>query len=435
MREEENRPIQEELPSAGFEQEPKKRASIYQLWVGSGIGTILLAVLIWLYFPVLNQWISGLQPSTPTPAIPTTTPTRTLRPSLTPTITLTPSPTPLPPSAYQLHNPESLRPPLAMPAQRIIVLNDDTSLTVEPDFNNPQWTSSAQIGSQFGVEISESFYATFAPGSATWQMDVPLEPGLYELFVMDTLYGSGGYLDFQVRLGERELTPLLGQQRVNYQSSHSVPPQTNDRWRSIGVYALDQNGLLSVSTQWGARDFYTITAIDRVLIVHLPESSQTLVDRLPVKGDGGVVDNLAARIETSEFLLDYSEALAWGGQYQVIPNPSSDARVIWELPEFMPIGRYQVLVWIPPVVGKAEASYHFIVKMSDGSDLISGELAEPIQLTQSDYAIGQWLPLGIWEIPAVYGDLVRFKLALQMDVKGGTLGEIAIDAAAFIKQP
>ena len=44
--------------------------------------------------------------------------------------------------------------------------------------------------------------------SATWQMDVALEPGLYQFYVMDTVLSSGGELDFSVRLGSSELTPL-----------------------------------------------------------------------------------------------------------------------------------------------------------------------------------------------------------------------------------
>lgn len=379
---------------------------------------------IWMYYPNINQMIVGTE--TPTPLPPTQTQTATELPTATTTSTPLPTPTntPMPSSAFLAVDPQSISPPLSGLGTNIIVLNEDTSGFSEPDFNHPQWYSSEQISQQLGVIIPEPYFATIGPGSATWSMDVPLSPGLYEIFVLDTIYSSAGSLDFQVSLGDTALTPLLGVAHVEYATISGNPPQIWDIWHSIGLYALDFIDILAISTRWEAREMATIVAIDRVLIAQLPDSIQTYYDQLPANSPKYVVDNTTARFETNELSFTRNDLPAWGDEFQMIVNPTSDVDVFWEIPEAVAAGQYDVWVWAPRMEGNAEILYKVLVN--------GIETQGALVVDTGNMPSNQWVSLGTWNAPSLDGRPIR--LALQMKIFGGTLGEIAIDAAAFISR-
>jgi hypothetical protein len=381
--------------------------------------------LIWLFFPVISQAVIGSPTSLPLP------PTETLIPSKTATaqFTATPIPTitntPLPVSAYQVTDPASLYPPIPGLQLNTYILNDDTAVTPDPGFEFPQWYTSDTISQQLGVLIPEPFHATIGNGSVTWSMDAPVEPGLYEIYALDTLYSSGGALDFSVTLNGAPLSPILGRSHVDYQSSLSNPSQSEDAWHSLGIYMADSIGTFAISTSWDARDDLTIVAVDRVLITRRQDSIRNFIALLPSGNLSFVVDDLQAQVDTNEIWFTHTDAVAWGDQYQVLVNPGVDAKVTWETFDNVPTGTYQVMIWSPRVSGNAEVEYKF---------LVNGEEAPQALVVDLGSLPGdQWVVLGNWT--ASSDDSAPVKIALQMSIAGRTVGDVAIDAVAFIKMP
>jgi hypothetical protein len=396
------------------------------------IWPVILVVLLfagWLNYPDLMQMIAPALTATPQPTVtPTIRPTRT--PTTVPTATIIPTPTntPLPLSAYALSNGWQLSPPIRGVESGVIVLDEATSATVEPGFDTPFWISSDQIARESGFNIIEPYYATFGYGSITWETDVIIAPGMYEIYVMDTLYSSAGPLDFQVHVGNTEIFPIIGSQHVEFQSVRGEPPQRTDKWRSLGIYESDQLDKLAVSTTWERRNESTLVAIDRVVIVPLPGSTRDLLSVFPSDREVVVIDNLASDIEAGQVLYTEEGELAWGDQYQFVINPGSDVRILWTAPEYMPPGQYQAAAWIPPAHARMEVSFTFLVNDTP----IANDAGEQVRtIVQSEYKGGQWIDLGTWTTPRIYEKPVQ--LALRMEIKGGSVGEAAFDAIAFIR--
>lgn len=397
--------------------------------------SLVIAILVflgWLYSPILFPWIRNLQALTETIAVATPT----LRPTRTPTITATSSPspmptnTPYPSSAFEVEA-ANLAPPIAGVGGKIFVLNDDSAVTPQPDFNNPAWVTSDKIAADLGgLLIDEPFHATFGAGSAIWQMDQPIQPGLYEIYVLDTLYSSAGTLDFEVLLGGRPLQPLAGTPRVRYRTTRSEPMQVDNLWHSIGMYELDTPEILSVFTQWNTRDERSVVAIDRVAIVPLPETNLTLLRALPSDRVKYFLDDSTARIEGVDFQVPRTDRVAWGDSFQIIANPDRDVRIRWEMQEAMPVGVYEVAVWIPEVQGNATVTYKML---ANGNELTRTDGTTAITSPQGKYPGGSWVLLGSWELPLLYAP--EAWLSLVMEIAGNTPGEAAVDAVVFMHSP
>jgi len=399
-------------------------------WKPLAWGVILGGLLFtgWLYYPTILKLLAppALPTSQPTPAsttLPTRTPTISPSPTLEPTIT----PTPLPVSRYFLSNGWELQPPIRGVEGGLIVLDEATSATVEPGFDTPFWVSSEQIASESGFDIREPYYATFGSGAITWETDVGVAPGIYEIYVMDTLYSSAGPLDFQVRSGGSELSPIIGSTHVEFLSVRGEPPQRTDRWRSLGIYQTTHLEKLTISTAWERRDERTLVAVDRVAIVPLPDSTLQLLTALPLDRRIVIIDNLAADIETAPLLYQETGPLSWGNQYQYVINPSQNVRVVYTAPEHLPQGQYQAAAWIPADHAQLEANYTLLVNDTPIAN-DAGELITVIR--QSDYSGGQWVNLGTWTTPRIYEKPVQ--ISLRMEFQGGFTGEGAFDAIALI---
>ena len=416
-------PRQDKSSQKEADKKPAYRSRARRLLIGFLLTLLVLsmAFLVWMYFPVLQEVINGTL--TPTLLPPSPTATLTSTPTITPTSTPQPPPThtPLPASAYAV-NPQAIYPPVPALALEAVVLNDDSSVQVEPAFDHPQWYSSEQIAQQIGVLISEPFYATIGSGSAAWQMDVPLRPGLYEIFVLDTLYSSGGSLDFRVFLGGSELAPLLGIQQVDYRTLSASPAQMDDEWRSIGLYSLETQEILSISTSWEAREMATIVAIDRILIVRQPDSILSFYHRLPANSPKFVVDEQAADVESEDILYTRSDLPAWGDQFLMVVNTHENSQVTWRIPNLVPAGQYEIWVWAPAMQGSADVLYKVLVNgLETGGAVVANT---------SNMPENQWVSLGTWQV--VSPDGRRVELGLRLIVPRDTPGEVAIDAVAFI---
>ena len=78
-------------------------------------------------------------------------------------------------------------------------------------------------------------FATMNNGSIRYFMDQSLKEGLYEIYVMDTYYSSGGNLDFLVQIGSQPLTPMTGSSTVNFMTSQYDPRQDRADTENEGV--------------------------------------------------------------------------------------------------------------------------------------------------------------------------------------------------------
>ncbi len=393
-------------------------------WV---VGVFVVVLITWLNLPrLLYIPQTSETPALPAAIDPTTEATRTPRPSPSPAPTSAPTATAFPASTYYLENGSKLRPPIPGVQSGVIVLDEATSATADPPFDSQYWSSSDDISKDLGFLFDEPYYATFGSGAVTWKTDVPLAPGLYQLFVMDTLYSSAGPLDFQVTLAGAPVQPVNGSTHVEFYSSTGIPAQDSDMWRSLGIFNLDHAGPLSISTQWPSHDQDSPVAIDRVVIVPLSDSTRLLLSALPMDRQLLIMDDLAARIDTSQLLYPEAGALAWGDQFQYLVNPDSDVRVRWTVPDYVLPGQYQVAVWLPETHANSKVTFHLSVNDTEIPD-------SAVEFDQSSQPGGRWVSIGVWDTPRIYEKPLL--LTLEMDIPGGVPGETAIDAVALIKTP
>ena len=393
-------------------------------WIIAGSIFLILAILIWSNFPIVDQIIRGRYTSTPRPPLPTPTRRPTRTPTLIPSPTLTPMPskTPLLPSAFIVPDTTNLEPALPALVQPPIILDLD-SITADPEFSNPQWYPSSNLNLPAAANIDHPFYATFGPGSAKWMMDVPLAPGYYEIYILDTYFSSAGSLNFRVMLANKEIKPLLGETQIRYRSSQGENPQGDDLWRSLGLYYLEEPGQLSINTTWDKRDEFSIVAIGRVLIEPMPDSSLQMLEKLPPYPLRYIVDDLSTKIEGADTVITDKETLSWHGQFQAVVNPQEDLKVTWKS-DMIPGGQYEIAVWVPASHNQTKAFFNVLV---NGTALKGG----PLLMKQSDWTGGQWVSLGTWDSTA-YGKYVE--MGVEMVVAGGTPGDVAIDAVAFMSR-
>ncbi len=380
------------------------------------------ALLAWMYFPAIQEAVQGT--STPTALLATETPTLPPPPTETsiPQPTSQPTATLLPTSAYQ-REANMLDPKLPGQGDNVIILNEDTSVTADPGFDQLGWYSSQTIAEQIGRVINEPFFATTSAGAVVWKMDKPLQPGLYEIYVLDTVYSSAGGLDFRVLLGDRELSPLLGNQHLQYRLQSGMPAQLSDEWAYLGMFDLDSPDLLSVMTAWEARDMSTIVAIDRVMIVKRQDSLRTFLQQLPANMPKYVIDDTAAQIESSASWFTRTDLPAWGDACQVVINPQYNSTITWDIPGQVPAGNYDIWVWVPEINGDSDLVFTPVI---DGEDSPSTVIANT-QIIPG----GQWVSLGTWDVVSDNGFA---KLSLKVQIPRETIGEVAIDAVAFIRR-
>lgn len=413
------------------EEEVEDRFETIKMVGVSLFGIAVLVFITWLYFPIIRSKLNARSLPSATPTVITVTPRPTFTATITPTETPQPTATVTPmPISSLLRGSADINPPLPGLLGSAIVLDESTSVTAEPDLQSPRWSTSAQIAQQLGVLITESYYATFGPGSLTWQVDQPLPAGMYEMYVMDTAYSSSGTLDFSVRLGNEVLTAVTAKSRVTFLSTRGDPPQQMDQWRSIGIYPVHESSeRLSISTSWNDLAENEIVAADRVLVVPLPASTSTLLSGLPTDRERFIMDDAAAKFEGVQFMIPGTDRLAWGDSFQTIVNPKANVKVTWEYPDLLPIGTYDVAIWVPENNGDAEVVYHLLM---NGQEIVRTDGLE-IRFQQGKRAGGQWLLLGTWVSPRVIEKPIR--IALVMEMPANTGGEAAVDAVAFLHHP
>jgi len=406
-----------------------------KMLAGFTAALVVLFLMLNLFYPMPQLWqalTAGDPTNTPTPTATEVFHTATPRPTATPTLTPTPTitNTPFPVSQYQVENVIDIRPDNPVQSDFVYII-DELDAEVNPPLDHFQWTSSDQIGRDLGRTFSELYYATRGPGSIRWFMDQPLAPALYEIFILDTLYSSGGILEFSVDLNGTDLQPVTGSTRLRYNTTQDTFPQLQDEWRSIGIYDLQSPGILSVSTSWEAREELSIVAVDRVLIVKHDELARLMLSQLPIQGDIYLMDDTAAEVTSGQYWNFWENNECWGQECQVIDSPPVDATATFRYHQGIPNGDYEIYAWIPRLNGTIPVSYSlFASGLLMEND--AGVSAVEFNNGQGQYVNAQWLFLGTWAIPERFGETVR--VAIDMSVPANEDGEAVIDAIALVRK-
>ncbi|MBM4424662.1 MAG: hypothetical protein FJ030_14965 [Chloroflexi bacterium] len=373
---------------------------------------------------------------TPVVEVVTTTPTVTWTPSPTP-IPPTPTPTPIPPSAFQV-DPASLYPPIPIAGDAAWVINDQNAAVNPPLTDASVWVK-ANSGDA-GANGEEFFHTNVGNAAIVWNMDVPLNAGLYQLNITDTKANSGGY-------GPQAFTVLLdGAPAVAYRGEASVMfnttagQQAADEWLPLGVYEVRQNQQLSVQAvtpdlsapDLGGTAFF---ALDHLLIVKVSESQRPMIDALPfgrvvvnMLDDSRAVFRLGERALADKYQgQPQTDALAWGNAFRSLLWDANLTNAVgnkvlvkWSPLGRLPAGEYELLVWVPASHSTVVVDFSLL---ADGVE-IKPETPRPLDQKS---ASGQWVSLGTWVLENEAAVGVRMTIAKQEGA------EIGVDAVALAR--
>ncbi|MBQ6502669.1 MAG: hypothetical protein IJI57_02005 [Flexilinea sp.] len=440
-------PSQPNLPLTGKQppkdekpkKEKKQRAIPFsELFSRIFVGALTLFIVIymgWLYAPQIRNSMTFWPTNTPTPVTPTPTipATATVTPLATNTPTPSPTPTPGPISTYWIASGNSLDPEVPNAPEGLVILSAKNSAEVNPSLDSIYWTSSSQIVQDLGRLTSNydsEWFATVNNGSIRYYMDQPLKEGLYEIYVMDTYYSSGGNLDFLVQVGSQPLTPMTGTSSVTFMTSQYDPRQNYDTWRSLGIYYIPQSrDVLNVSTSWGFRDEYSYVAADRIMIVPRKITDLGLLNALPAStGTRYIMDDTQASISAGNSQFKETVSTAWDDSYQLIINPKQKCTIEYNSLEPWPIGSYSIYLFIPESKGGLDAE---IQVKTDNTILETVAGSETVQMHIP--AGGSWVLIGQYNTDRYYERPVKFKVTIT--VPEGQQGEYPIDAIAFVRDP
>ncbi len=434
------RPVSQPDPEQPKQQKPEKKKPS----VGFGetlsrlfVGTLTLFIVVymgWLFAPRIRNSMTFWPTNTPTPVTPSPTvpATATVTPLATNTPTAMPTATPGPISTYWIASGSGLDPAVPNAPDGLVILSAKNSADVDPALDSVYWTSSSQIVQDLGKINSlydSEWFATLNPGSIRFFMDRSLKEGLYEIYVMDTFYSSGGTLDYQVKVGEQEVSPLTSSQTVEFMTSQYDPRQSMDTWRSIGIYYLPPSiDVLTVSTSWGYRDEYTYVAADRVMIVPRRSTDLSLLNELPSVGTKYIMDDTEADITAGNSLFHEDVSRSWDDSYQLILNPKTKATIEYSSKEPWPIGAYSIFMYIPENKGGIDAE---IQVFTDNTllETLNGESTVKLHMPTG----GEWVLIGQYNTDRYYERPVKFKVTIT--IPEGQSGEFPVDALAFIQQP
>ena len=435
-------PVRQDIPEKKEQTEkPRKKARTglpySELFSRIFVGALVFFVVVymgWLFAPRIRNSMTFWPTNTPTPLppTPTTEATMTVTPLATNTPTAAPTATPGPISTYWIANGSELDPEVPNAPEGLVILTAKNSAEVDPPLDSIYWTSSSQIVQDLGNMNSlydSEWFATMNNGSIRYFMDQSLKEGLYEIYVMDTFYSSGGNLDFLVQLGGQTLTPLTSSQSVSFMTSQFDPRQNMDTWRSLGIYyIMPSRDVLTVSTIWGLRDQYTYVAADRIMIVPRKMTDLSLLNALPGTGTKYIMDDTQATISAGNSRFKEFISTSWDDSYQLIINPKSECTVEYSSKEPWPIGAYSIYLYLPESKGGLDAD---IQVHTDNTllETVGGESTVRMHIPTG----GNWVLVGQYNTDRYYERPVKFKV--NITIPENQTGEYPVDAIAFIHQP
>lgn len=370
-----------------------------------------------------EQLFLGTYTLTPT-ITPTVTRTSTPTPTSTATPSSTPSPTPtptLPPSTYAVTDWTGLYPPVPLGAEAVWVL-DDAGASLAPSNAESAWMTAISADPHGRAEPYR--YLTAGAAVVTWTMDVAFEPGMYQVYVLDTMEHSFGPAQVAVQLDEIPAVPTRGWARAVFGQ------QTVDSWLPLGAYRLTARQTLGVQL---AVDLVTPDrpfAADRVLVVRIAGWQQAMLAALPAGRPlavllddapavfSEVVNGRPVRVTNQGQPADTPQS--WNGRYRYRPEPwEVPVQVDWPPIGRLPAGRYELQVRVPPENANVPVDFALV---ADG-ELVARPT--PARINQAEHA-GQWVSLGIWQLEAEAAVSVRMTAPVST-------GRVGVDAVALLR--
>jgi len=418
----------------------KKYRSQMHIFLAVVLLGILLASLYfgWIYRHDLVQRVIGTYTLTPslTPTVTNTPRPPTVTPTITPTIT----PTLIPDSQYLLLDDTALLPKAPVRFEKAWLLNnEDAELRPRFGSENDPW--------QIGVDTlsdgkQEKYYYTNASDvSVKWEMDHPIEePGLYQIFFLDTRWYSETSVSFDVLSNGEVLEPIIGARPVYLDTAEY---QDESCWVSLGFYRLDVGKRLIIQTDIAELNDGEFFAIDRLLILKVSEdavwvdgeeinlydwpdwSTYMLADDSDADFASFSGDDLAgytSSVNTKAWLgvEHVSDLRSWNKGYRVITDEHREGKgnilVIWPFRR-VPAGLYQVWIRIPEHPSIVEGTYGLIVN----DEFTNFYLDDQWDMSQ----LMGWLPIGLATI------LEESTVAVYLAVDQTYPGDIVVDAIAL----
>jgi len=369
------------------------------------------------------------RPQIPIPKPPTTSPIQQLPPSLTIT--------PIPSSRYYLAPGIALYPFVPVQAQAAWLLGDRDA-TASPPFDNAEvWNKAVSSDPNAGKQ--PYFVTTVGNATVTWQMDVPMEAGLYMLYILDTVAESSGPVDFQVFWDGAQVNPVRGSSKVIF-NIKAPGGQIADAWLPIGAYWASQGQALEVQATVGERNMDTPMAIDRLLVTRLSKEAEQMLVALPKERLlYSLVDDEQATfyslqgdqaIKLADLLQPQSERygeLAWNNRFKSWGIPwNTNLVVLWEPQGRLPAGEYELYVWVPAAHATATGKFQLL------ADGVVVPRDNPAPIKQADFP-GQWVSLGSWRLAQEAAVSVRLVVSKDANLlPDSTQAEIGADSVALV---
>jgi hypothetical protein len=376
---------------------------------------------------------STLVAPTATPLTPTESPPPTE--ILLPTATATPFQIEF--SKYSLLPGQSvLYPPVPVLAQAVWLL-DAQQASIEPPLSDANyWLKKTSIDAKAGK--TAYFVLHQAPITVTWKMDVPLEAGLYQLYVLDTVADSGGTRSFDVLLNGTPVSPFRGRNQVIFNTQ--AGGQKADEWLSIGSYQVTQGQTLTVQIQVDGISPDMPFALERLLVVRMPPEAAEMLSALPEQRPlvafmdddqavfSGVVSGQYYPLSPNQQPIGQSLGiLAWNREMKFIPGPwDREIAVTWPTLGRLAAGEYELQVWIPAEHATAQVDYQLL---ADGSEVYRDN---PASIRQKDNT-ERWATLGTWRLGAEATVSVRMLVSPQANLmENGDQAQIGVDAVGLV---
>jgi hypothetical protein len=281
------------------------------------------------------------------------------------------------------------------------------------------------------TEAEEIFVTNTGDVSLVWELDVYLDDGTYQIFILDTFTSSTGRVVFDVQLEGMTAAPIIGSGEIILNSNVEAESggQTKDNWISIGAYAVRRGQHLRVSASVGSRDETNPFAVDRLLIVRVPPRELEKLARIPQgRPLATFIDERLSGDQfvnvPSSFELATVDSAVNQQMYFSTRDPGGTVMVEWPSIQRLSAGKYQLLAWIPSEHATVNAEY----------SLLADGMPVPRQPATSEmdqaYYSEEWVDLGLWELTS------EAAIGVRMEVASGFLEneqEIGVDAVAVLR--
>ncbi len=415
-----------------------KKGQLIQKSIFAGVIIVVFSILALILYQMYLRDAFGIQQrvvGTYTPSATPITPSPTSTPTFIPTPTPTFLPTAIPASAFLVSDITTLYPAVPAGADFAWVL-DQNRLLSEPALTDAAvWTPAKSEDPASNAR--DYFYTTTGGASIAWQMDVPVDSGLYAFYVLDTLKNSTGAQIFAVMLDGQQASPYRGQSDVLFGEGK----QKTDDWLPLGFYEVSGGQTLSVQATIGSLPKDTSFAVDRLLVLKISDRQRPMIDALPTgRVLASLVDDQRAvyllqftEKPSLEQGVPYNDSSAWNDTYRSLDLKAWDQNtygneiwVDWNPLGKLSAGEYELYVWIPAQHATAIVDFKLFVE--------KGELKRSTDATLNMKDVtGAWKSMGSWSLPDDSSVRVRMVVNRKSQTAGEGNVEIGVDAVALVR--